>query len=552
MNSSEIKTCIKCKTAFQINERESAIFKNADIPLAEECSICIWKNLLAFWVFGKFCKTTSALSGKTIITNLPNVRQFPLYTYEEWIGDNWNPLSYGEHHDETRPFLIQLKELQDKVPHPHQSGVKNVNCEWNDDVWNSKNCYLCRSLLDCEEVYYGYRMFRCKNSIDLVFCFDTELSYDCTYCFNCYKVRHALDARNCIESAFLYDCRNCTNCFMCWNLRNKEYYIRNIQYPKETYAEKIKLINTGSRKIVEQLKKELQEHIQKDALHRADSNTKTIHSTGNYLEECNHCTNCYFLQKSENAHSCIRGLECRDVVYEVGSLGEKMVYSAVDGYNYDTITTSHSGYCRYSAYLDYCLECEYCFGCVSLQKKKYCILNKQYTEIEYKALIQKIKQNMKKEGSWGKFFPMNFAYCGYENSIAQAYFPETQNKIEAQGGYWENEKEHHECEGVHETEMPDTTKELEKDFSQKAVICPKTKRRFNIAPRELLFYKDHDIPPPIHHPDWRTLERFKPLTSITPHENVCTRCQKEITHFYKSEWNYANILCLDCYHEEVS
>jgi hypothetical protein len=63
--------------------------------------------------------------------------------------------------------------------------------------------------------------------------------------------------------------------------------------------------------------------------------------------------------------------------------------------------------------------CSSIFGCVGLKKKKYCILNKQYTKEEYEALVSKIIQHMNDvpyvdkrgiEYRYGEFFPdRNFA-----------------------------------------------------------------------------------------------------------------------------------------------
>lgn len=55
--------------------------------------------------------------------------------------------------------------------------------------------------------------------------------------------------------------------------------------------------------------------------------------------------------------------------------------------------------------MNLCIECEYCFGCVGLKKKKYCILNKQYSKEEYEELKGKIISDMKRSGEYGKFLP---------------------------------------------------------------------------------------------------------------------------------------------------
>ncbi|KKW16789.1 MAG: hypothetical protein UY56_C0012G0003 [Parcubacteria group bacterium GW2011_GWA1_50_14] len=549
--NTETKQCESCKRKLTIEPEDSVFYERFGIPAPDECPRCIWRRLLAFWVFGKFRKTKSALSGKTIITTFGEEIKFPLYDRTEWVSDSWDPMQYGKEYDLSRPFFEQFKELQDRVPHPQQSGTNNFSSDWCDDVWNSKNCYLTRSLLDCEDLYYGYRNIRCKNSVDLVFCFDMDLSYDCTYCFKCYNVRHSFDARDSIESAFLYDCRNVQNCFMCWNLRNKQYHILNKPYSKEAYFEELKKYNLRSRKSVEAIKKEFPKTLAREAVYRSSYNVKTTSSTGNFLEECKNCYDCYFIEYSENNRHMFRGGYIKDSIHGVGTIVEKALYSVVDNKNYDTIATLHCDSCRYSAYLDYCEESEYCFGCVSLRKKKYCILNKQYSEAEYKTLLPKIKESMIKTGEWGKFFPYSMAYGGYNFSIANTYFPSTKEELEAMGGIWVDRSEAS-SDGASGDILPDVIDDASEDISRKQIVCPRTGWRFNIAPGEFQFYKAQGIPLPQDHFDVRILNLFKPLAAIELFSGRCFFCKKDTTHYYPHEWEYQKIACAECYQREVS
>ena len=547
----ERKQCQNCKQDFTIEPDDIKMLERLDLKEPMACPVCIWKHLLAFWIFGKFRKGKSDFSGKTIFTNLPENATFPIYDREEWISDKWDPMTYGQDYNPDKKFFDQLKELQGKVPHPHQIvGPNNTNCEWCDDVGNSKNCYLCRSLLECENCSYGYRIWGCKNSIDLVFSFRMDNSYDCTYCFDSYQLRHSFNSKNCIDSAFLYDCRNCQNCFMCWNLRNKQYHILNQPYSKEEYFEKIKTFAVDSYKNLQKLKKEFSETVGKEAVHKINFNVKVASSTGNFLEECKGCQNCFFLQKSEDSRNSFRGM-IKDAIYAVGTFAaEKAAYSLDDWTVFGTAHTFYCSNCRYSYYLNYCDNCEYCFGCVGLKNKSYCILNKQYAKEEYEVLVAKIKEQMKKDGEWGKFFPLSLAYNGYNLSIAQCYFPETKESIGKQGGLWDEVADSAQ-EGISGDDLPDKISDVPDDFSKQAIICPATKWRFNIASQELEFYRRFNIPLPHYHPDKRFLDNFKSLTVVEPKAGKCYFCSKEITHYYPPEWGYKKITCDDCYLKEV-
>ena len=165
-------------------------------------------------------------------------------------------------------------------------------------------------------------------------------------------------------------------------------------------------------------KQEFKKILSERAIHRENLNLNALNSTGNFLTNCRNCVNCYFVEESENCRHMFRGIDTKDSIYSTGSTSEKSALVVLGLASYETVSTVATANCRYSAYLDSCEECEYCFGCVGLRKKKYCILNKQYSEKEYQEIIGKIKKDMKSRGEWGDFFPYHLAPCGYNLSLA--------------------------------------------------------------------------------------------------------------------------------------
>ncbi len=223
----QIKKCIDCSVKFEILSEDMVMYQSMNVPTPEKCPVCRWKHMLAFWRFGRFRKAKSDLSGESIITITPEHNVSPIYSKKEWSSDTWDPMSYGLQYNLSRSFFDQYKELQAKVPIPHQTSVSNVNSDWSDDVWYCKNAYLCRSVLECEDVRYCYRLVKSKNSMDLAGSFEMNACFECAYCFRGFKTHYAFNSRDTVESSFLYDCRNVQNCFMSWNLRNKSYCIKN-------------------------------------------------------------------------------------------------------------------------------------------------------------------------------------------------------------------------------------------------------------------------------------------------------------------------------------
>jgi hypothetical protein len=484
------KTCIDCKQEFTIDSGDLVLYEKVGLKIPEQCFFCRLKQYLAFWPFGKFRKGVSDLSGENLITILPAKPRYPIYKSGEWFSDAWDAVSLGLEYDPSRSFFEQLKELQEKIPRPHQIGKNNLNCDWCDDVWYSKNSYLCRSVFKCEDMNYSYRVVNCKNSFDTSFCFKLNNCYECLECHDSFNLNFSENSRDCIDSYFLFDCRNCQNCFMSWNLRNKNFCIRNKQYSKEDYEAELKKMRLDSFKNLELLQKEFQNILKENAVHRENFNLKTTDSMGNYLTNCDKCVNVFAYEDSQNCRNQVRGLGNKDCIDGVGIFGAVEVSGDNSCVLY-SYAVKHSSWSlgRYSEYLDICDEVENCFGCIGLRKKKYCILNKQYEKSEYEKLREKIIRDMEARGEYGKFLPYNMGLCEYNFTTAALYFPEVKKEeILERGGYW-SEEDMSQSDGMPSSKLPDSIKDTTENVISQALICPETRYRFNISQSEYEFHK---------------------------------------------------------------
>ncbi|OGI86472.1 hypothetical protein A3A05_02885 [Candidatus Nomurabacteria bacterium RIFCSPLOWO2_01_FULL_41_12] len=548
----ETKICVDCKNEFEISSGDLNLYEKVGLVIPEQCFFCRTKQYLAFFIFGKFRKGISDLSGESLITVLPNNLRYPIYKSHEWWGDGWNPMNFGQEYDENRPFFDQLKELQEKIPRPHQVGKNNTGCDWCDDVWDSKNCYLCRSLSKCENLSYSYRVVECKDSFDLVYCFNLQNSYDSFSCHNSFNLNFSENCKDCIDSYFLFDCRNCQNCIMSWNLRNKQYYIRNKQYTKEAYEAELVKIGLDSYQNVEALKNEFKKMLQGEAVHRENFNLKTTDSVGNYLTNCDKCVNVFTWETSQNCRNSLRGMDAKDCIDQFGSW-----HTEASGNNscvYGGYQLKHSSWsnARYSEYLDLCDEVEYCFGCVGLRKKKYCILNKQYEKDEYENLRNKIINNMEKRGEYGKFLPYSFGLCEYNFSAGAIYFKDiTEKEIVLKGGYWKNEDLSSQ-DGILSASLPDSIIETDPSIKTQALICPESHYRFNISEAEYEFHKRKNFALPRLHFDLRMTKQMRKITVIKSYPYKCMYCENDIMAYYPPEWGYQKIACEECYKQNIA
>ena len=177
-------------------------------------------------------------------------------------------------------------------------------------------------------------------------------------------------------------------------------------------------------------------------------------------------------------------------------------------------------------------------------------MNRQYTKEEYEKLRAEIIESMKKDGTYGKFFPYNMAYGGYNLSTANTYFPESKENIIRLGGYWEERNESR-ADGMATTELPDDIADVGDSITSQPLVCPETGSRFNIAPQELTLLRQFVVPLPRLHPDARTLGRFRQISVITPSSCSCFFCQKDIQAYYPLEWGYKKVACEDCYQQQI-
>jgi len=546
------KVCGDCKNEFEINSGDLILYEKVGLKLPEICFFCRMKHYLAFFTFGKFRKTFSDFSHEDLITVLPNTPRYPIYKSKEWWSDGWDPLSHGMDYDPGRPFFEQFKELQEKIPRPHQLGENNKNCDWCDDVWESKNCYLCRSLIKGENLNYCYRILESKDSFDCAFSSHLQNSYDCMSCYNSFNLNFSEDSRDCIDSYFLFDCRNCQNCFMSWNLRNKQYCIRNKQYTKEEYEKEVKKIKLDSYENIQALKKELEEIVKNDVIHRENFNLKTTNSVGNYLTNCDKCVNVFAWNESQNCRNSLRGLDTKDCIDQMG-----VIHTEISGNNSCVVggyQMKHSIWSdgRYSEYLDLCSEVEYCFGCVGLRKKKYCILNKQYTKEEYEKLKTKIISDMENRGEYGKFPPYSMGLCHYNLSAGIIYFPNiSKEEIIEKGGYW-SEEDLSSQDGISSLKLPDSIQDTTPEISSQALICPESNFRFNISQNEYEFHKRKNFALPRLHFDLRMLKKARKTAVLRSYPYKCFYCEKDINAYYPPEWGYQKIACEDCYKQNIA
>lgn len=186
-----------------------------------------------------------------------------------------------------------------------------------------------------------------------------------------------------------------------------------------------------------------------------------------------------------------------------------------------------------------------------LRNKEYCIFNKQFSKEEYERLVPLIIEHMaetflpdsKEHTEWGEFFPPSLSPFAYNETIAQDYFPLTN---ETKGEYsWLNEKNKI-INSEHKVEIADNILDIDETIFKSLLKCEDTGKMFKIIPQELEFYNKHSIPLPRKHPERRLEIRLNNRPPRNIHYKKCSKCEKSILTIYDQD-SYEQVLCSSCY-----
>lgn len=382
---------------------------------------------------------------------------------------------------------------------------------------------------------YGSAFDYCKDCVDDAHINHCERCYECFWlqnCYQCYFTIMSVESRN---LWFCRDCLGCNNCFGCANLRKASYCIFNKQYTKEDYEKEIKKKNLDTRSGIDEARKKARIFWNTQPI-KYHQGLKNLNSIGSYVSHCKNVRDSYLVRESENLRYC----------QHMQILGNKDCYDACVWGEYMELhyETCLSGERTYN--LKFCCNCwptcrndEYCFdlfssadcfGCVGLKKKQFCILNKQYSQEEYKKLVPQIKKHMDdmpyvdKQGivyKYGEFFPIEFSPFGYNNTINMQHFPLNESEVMERGYSW-IEIPHGEYDITKRAEeLPESINDAGDEILKEVLECENCKNAYRIQANELIFLKNEKIPLPTMCHDCRYERRIKDRLGIRLYERTC-------------------------------
>ena len=530
---SKVQTCKVSGQQFTVTDKDREFYKKMGVPIPKLCPLgrrrlrYAFNSMKMFWA-------TCARTGKKILSYFhPELAPFPIYSNEAFWSDDWDPLEYGIPYDPTKDFFQHIKELTDVCPRLAANAKENENADYLMNGHKNKNCYMADETDFSRDCYYGYFVQSCRDTVDAYMVEECELCYEIVHCTNCYDLDFSANCHTCSNSKFLVNCRGCSDCLFSANLRNKKYCIFNVQYSKEEYEERKAQYDFSTQEFLNRYKKEFYEWLLTQP-HPATYLTNTENCVGDHLIDCKDSFYAFDSFRSQNINYCSmlwNSHDCYDTdIYD----GELLYNTMATGPNsYNTICDWRTWNSVNTAYSIDCHHCEDVFGCVSLRRKKYCILNKQYSKEEYFELRDKIIADMKSKGQWGEFFPAWLSPVAYNDTHAIVHHPLTKAEALEKGFKWRGEDN-----------------ELQSVTEKNVLTCKTSSRPFKVIPQEINFYKKKGLPLPQECYFERYKRRVQEYGVRILWQRTCDKTGEQIWSSIPSE-RPEKVYSLDAYYNEI-
>lgn len=536
---SENRVCKNCSTSFTIEPDDFGFYEKMQVPPPTWCPECRLIRRLARRNERSFHRRTCEKCNKQIISVWAEDSGIHAYCQPCWWSDSWDGMDYGVDYDPSRPFLEQLDELFHRVPMPSLFGLYStlVNSDYTNMVGWLKNCYMVTYSDYGENLVHGSFVNHSKDSVDNLMGLNLELCYETINCNQCFKTFFSVDCESSNNVWFSKNCSSCNDCFGCVNLRGKSYYIFNEPYSREEYFAKISSLKS-------QMTMEKAEEFWKKFPVRYLHGWRNVNSTGDYISDSKNAKDCFIGFKIEDSKFCSWVTGPMTDTYDFVNFGQdssrmyECLQAGDQGYNlaFDWWVISSVREIQYSLFCD---SANNLFGCAGLKHHEYSILNKQYSQEEYSQLRMQIIEDMKKDGTYGEFFPIETSPFGYNESTAQELFPLTKEQALAKGYNWRNPVKR--------------TYEIKDDIlgcEHKGECDHGCATAYRIHSYEQQFLDRFELPTPRLCPQCRHHRRIKYRNPMKLYARQCAKCNKDIETSYSPE-RPEIVYCESCYQQEV-
>ncbi|MFY9462780.1 MAG: hypothetical protein WAP52_01195, partial [Candidatus Sungiibacteriota bacterium] len=316
--------------------------------------------------------------------------------------------------------------------------------------------------------------------------------------------------------------------------------------------------------------------------HKSYHGRNAFHAVGDYIHDIKNAYVVFNASEAENLRYCQDAryskdsMDCTEVWTELGYENE-----GVDAHGCIAVTKSTELF--NSNYSELCSNSHDLFGCVGLQKAEYGILNRPYEKIEYERMRERIMAHMKKTGEWGEIFPAEKSLFGYNETVAQDYFPLDEAAAARRGFRWYHRPAREYKISMPCGAIPETIEETGDNILREIIECSSQKNEqnnkysncttaFRITEAELQFYRKMNLPLPDKCSACRRQDRMnmrnprklwhractcggstsdnKAYQNQSSHLHVANHCPNEFETSYTPE-RPEIVYCEQCYQAEI-
>ncbi|MFH1253502.1 MAG: hypothetical protein V1664_04205 [Candidatus Uhrbacteria bacterium] len=547
-----------------VTQEEIDWYKKFNVPPSTHSPLVRMRILSGFmngfqWWWQKHPET-----GKALLSYVHPMSGLKVLPDQEWLTKDFS--SEGREYDLQKSFLAQLRELQLKVPlkatnnviepeHSMALGSKgDIDSYFVADGGKNRECFF--SLFSA----MGDRSVEIHNVLQAV------ESYHVNDAFNVHRSQYASDLRALSNSAFAFIASDCSDCFGVAIRKHKKNLFFNEQLTEAEYTKRRSAIDLGRRSVAEEWKKKFYDLLAKDIVWPQNMSDRVENCEGEYLvggRDCRYCYACV-VRPIRLFYSAFTSGEVRDSAFVVGANDSSECYQCAFAewsskclFSYSIIRCQNLEYCFE------CVECENCFGCVGLQRKKFHVFNKPYTEEEYWRRVDELKTAMLARGEYGEFFPLSFSPVYFLQSASVLYWHSTAEDAEHLGAaIYDPSSADAIGEGKIDSakvrssaDVPDSIDEIDDSWCGVPIRDEALGRYFTFLKPEIALYKQLRIAPPNKHFIRRVTDLIQEVNSAVFVDSTCAKCGKTMMVSVNKTFPKRIMYCNECfykYFEEVS
>lgn len=540
-----------------MTEEEIGWYKKFNVPPHPWSPETRMKEVVGYFEMYQFWYRTHPKTGKRFVSTVHPSTGLQTLPDEEWFGEDFSHIVQDVIHLE-RSFFEQMRELQLKIPYPASRNIEQPHNSITISSIGDVNSYFvcaCKS----KNSFYSTDTYMLEDSAESSAGSNISSSFRILQSHRMHNCKFAHICFDCIDSLFLFDCRNCQKCFGATNKRNKQYLWFNEQLSKSEYEKRLAEVDLSRRSELEKYKARFLDLMERNTVWPENFNEKCTDVIGEYMVNA---VDCKFVFAGMNGpyrdlyHVSYPYGECSACAFSGAPMSASEIYLCNIAPRCAKCAFSYSIQdCQSVEYCYYCYNCEDCFGCFGLQRKRFCLFNKQYTEEEYYAKLDEVKVAMLERGEYGMFFPASF-FVGYWPDGGVVQYPETAARnedfhpldFEPESGGAVGEIDESKLRSTND--VPDCIDDMkDEDWLGVPIYDANIKRRFSYLKPELDFYRKHRLAPPTSHFIDRVYSFWREANSEVWKETTCGKCAKALLVTINQTYRKRTIYCRPCYLE---